>query len=77
MHLIMFIVLQHSSQPNFIAFPSQTLSASFQPQPVSFKKKKYLGKIYIKNKCTKLQSLMNLLLLTHPHKQKPGKETEH
>ena len=31
MNFITFIGVQPSSQPNFIAFPSQTLSASLQP----------------------------------------------
>ena len=35
MNFIMFIVVQWSSQPNFIAFPSQNPS-TFRPQPVSF-----------------------------------------
>ena len=38
---ITFIVVQWSSQPNFIAFPSQTPSTSLTPPPVSFGNHKF------------------------------------
>ena len=41
MNFVTFIVVQQSSQQNFIAFPSQTLSASPTPQPVSFGNHKF------------------------------------
>ena len=41
MIFITFIVVQQSSQPHFIAFPSQTLRASSHPQPVSFGNHKF------------------------------------
>ena len=41
MSFITFMVVQKSSQPNFIAFPSQTLGASPHPQPVSFGNHKF------------------------------------
>ena len=36
MNFITFTVIQRSSQPSFIAFPSQTPNPSSHPQPVSF-----------------------------------------
>ena len=41
MNFFTFIVVQGSPQQNFIAFPSQTLSASLYPQPVSFGNHKF------------------------------------
>ena len=41
MNFITFIIVKQSSQPNFIAFLSQTLIASPHPQPVSFGKPKF------------------------------------
>ena len=41
MNFITFIVVQWSSQPNFIAFPSQTPAHPPTPQPVSFGNHKF------------------------------------
>ena len=41
MNCTTFIGVQQSSQPNFTALPSQTLSASPHPQPVSFGNHKF------------------------------------
>ena len=41
MDFITFIVVQQSPQPNFIAFPSQTLMYPPTPQPVSFENHKF------------------------------------
>ena len=41
MNFITFIGGQQSQQPNFTAFPSQTLSASPTPQPISFGNHKF------------------------------------
>ena len=41
MNFITFIVLQQSSQPNFVTFPSQTPEPPPTPQPVSFGNHKF------------------------------------
>ena len=41
MNFITFIGIQQLSETNFKAFPSQTLSASLHPQPVSFGNHKF------------------------------------
>ena len=50
MNFIIFIVAQQSSQPNFRAFPSQTLSASPPPQPVSLGNHKFFKVCAFKKK---------------------------